>query len=109
MPCPPTNVAAARACAPNPVPVTWDASQGAKYYTAVAVGGGGHRSECTTNGTSCSLAGLQCGEVYSIGVSVADDDCTGQQSDTVSLNTRKTRKSTRNIWFQVTDASLTVI
>lgn len=96
MPCPPTNVTAAHACAPSPVPVTWVASQGTKYYTAVAVSGGGHRSECTTNKTSCSLAGLQCGEVYTIGVSSADDDCAGQQSDTVSLKTgRTTRKTTQ--------------
>lgn len=96
MPCPPTNVTVAPACAPNPVPVTWVASQGTKYYTAVAVSGGGHRSECTTNETSCSLAGLQCGQVYTVGVSSADDDCAGQQSDTVSLKTgRTTRKTTQ--------------
>lgn len=86
------------------------AGRGAKYYTAVSVSAGGHRSECTTNETSCSLAGLRCGEVYTIGVSPADDDCPGQQSDTVSLNTRKTtRKTSRNIGLQVTDASLTVV
>lgn len=109
VPCPPTNVTATHTCAPSPVPVTWVASQGAKYYTAVAVSGGGHRSECTANETSCSLAGLQCGEVYTIGVSSADDDCAGQQSQTVSLNTGKTtRKTTRKVLLLVTDASLTV-
>lgn len=107
VPCPPTNVTAAHACTPNPVPVTWVASQGAKYYTAVAVSGGGHRSECTTNETSCSLAGLQCGEVYTIGVSSADDDCAGQQSDTVSLSTGKTTR--KNIQLPITDASFTVV
>lgn len=107
VPCPPTNVTAVHACAPNPVPVTWVASQGAKYYNAVAVSGGGHISECTTNETSCRLTGLQCGAVYTIGVSPADDDCAGQQSDTVSLNTGKTtRKSTRIIWLQGTDVYL---
>lgn len=90
VPCPPTNVTAARTCAPNPSPVTWVASQSAKYYTAVAVSVGGHRSECTTNKTSCSLPALQCGEVYTIGVASADDDCAGQQSDTVTLNTGRT-------------------
>lgn len=110
VPCPPTNVIATRACAPNPVPVTWVASQSAKYYTAVAVSGGGHRSECMTNETSCSLPGLQCGEVYTIGVASADDDCAGQQSDTVSMNTGRTvRNSTQNTWLQDTDAFLTVV
>uniref|UniRef100_A0A671WP98 Fibronectin type-III domain-containing protein n=1 Tax=Sparus aurata TaxID=8175 RepID=A0A671WP98_SPAAU len=87
LPCPPTNVSAVHTCAPHPVPVSWVASDSAKYYTAVAVSAGGHRSECMTNTTSCGLPGLRCGEVYSIGVSGADDNCTGQLSDTVSLNT----------------------
>nr|XP_046264816.1 mucin-4-like [Scatophagus argus] len=87
LPCPPTNVSVVHTCAPGPVPVSWVASDSAKYYTALAVSGEGHRSECTTNKTSCSLPGLQCGEVYTIGVSGADDNCTGQLSDTVALNT----------------------
>ncbi|XP_008304956.1 fibronectin type III domain-containing protein 7-like, partial [Stegastes partitus] len=87
LPCPPTNVTAAHTCAPHPAAVSWVASDSAKRYTAVAVGSRGHRSECRSNETSCSLPGLQCGEVYTIGVSGADDNCTGQQSDTVSLST----------------------
>ncbi|XP_018532382.1 mucin-4 isoform X2 [Lates calcarifer] len=87
LPCPPTNVTAVRTCAPDPIPVSWVASDSAKYYTAVATSSGGHRSECSTNTTSCSLPTLQCGEVYTIGVSGADDNCTGPLSNTVSLNT----------------------
>ncbi|XP_047445276.1 mucin-4-like [Mugil cephalus] len=87
LPCPPTSVSAAHTCAPDPVPVSWVPSDSAKYYTAVAVSSGGHRSECTTSGSSCSLPGLHCGEVYTIGVSGADDSCTGQLSSTVSLDT----------------------
>ncbi|KAE8290995.1 Fibronectin type III domain-containing protein 7 Precursor [Larimichthys crocea] len=85
--CPPTNITTQHTCAPDPVPVSWEASQSAQDYTAVAVSSGGHRSECMTNETSCSLPGLQCGEVYSIGVSGAVDNCMGPQSDTVLLNT----------------------
>lgn len=88
--CPPTNVSAVHTCAPDPVPVSWVASDSAKYYTAVAVSSGGHMSECRTNETSCSLPGLQCGEVYTIGVSGADDKCAGQLSSTVSLDTGNT-------------------
>ncbi|XP_033507400.2 uncharacterized protein LOC117272533 [Epinephelus lanceolatus] len=87
LPCPPTNITAVHMCAPEPVPVSWMASDSAKYYTAVAVSSRGHRSECTTNETSCSLPELHCGEVYTVGVSGADDNCTGQLSDTVPLNT----------------------
>lgn len=97
MPCPPTNVTAMHTCVPSPVPVMWVASDSAKHYTAVAVSGGGHRSECMTSGTSCSLPGLQCGEVYTIGVSGTDDDCTGQLSDTVSLHTGNTLTTTIDV------------
>lgn len=90
VPCPPTNATVVHTCAPDPVPVSWVASNSAKYYTAVAVSSTGHRSECTTNETSCSFSGLQCGEVYTIGVAGADDNCTGQQGDTVSLYTGNT-------------------
>ena len=87
VPCPPANITAVRTCAPDPVPVSWASSSNAKQYTAVAVSSRGHRSECTTNETSCSLPGLHCGEVYMISVSGADDNCTGQQSSSLSLNT----------------------
>ncbi|KAM7379235.1 hypothetical protein PAMP_004800 [Pampus punctatissimus] len=87
LPCPPTNITAVHTCSPDPVPVSWVASNSAKYYTAVAMSSTGHRSECTTNKTSCSFSGLLCGEVYTIGVAGADDNCTGQQSDTVSVYT----------------------
>lgn len=90
VPCPPTNVTVTRTCAPHPVPVSWLASDGAKYYTAVALSSEGHRSSCTTNKTSCSLTGLHCGEVYTIGVSGVDDKCEIQQSNTVSVNTGNT-------------------
>ncbi|XP_071392950.1 fibronectin-like [Centroberyx affinis] len=87
VPCAPTNVTATQICGQNSADVTWVASLGAINYTAVAVSGGGHRSECSTNDTSCSLHGLQCGEVYTIGVAAVDDSCSSQQSQTFSLHT----------------------
>lgn len=89
VPCPPTSVSAVHTCRPNPVPVSWVASDSATHYTALAVSDTGHRAECRTNTTSCNLSGLRCGEVYTLGVSGADDNCTGLLSDTVSLNTGK--------------------
>lgn len=94
VPCPPTNATVVHTCAPDPVPVSWVASDSAKYYTAVAVSSRGHRSECMTNKTSCSFVGLQCGELYTIGVAGADDNCTGQQGDTISLYTGNTTLKT---------------
>ncbi|MEQ2202743.1 hypothetical protein XENOCAPTIV_014207 [Xenoophorus captivus] len=87
MPCPPTNVTAVHMCASDPVPVSWTHSGNAELFIAVASGSRGHRAECTTNETSCSLLGLQCGEVYTVIVVGADNNCTGLQSKPLSLKT----------------------
>lgn len=107
MPCPPTNVTAVHTCAPALVPVSWVASDSANHYTAVATSSRGHRSECSTSNTSCGLPALQCGELYTIGVSGADDNCTGQLSNTVSLatgnNTLTTSIDLINVWAEFGD------
>ncbi|XP_067331701.1 fibronectin-like [Channa argus] len=87
LPCPPTNIAVSPSCAPDPTPVSWMASNSAKYYNLVAVSSGGYRSECTTNETSCTLPGLQCGDVYTIAVSGADEYCVGEPSNSITLKT----------------------
>lgn len=87
VPCTPTNITAAHKCAPDPVPVSWAASNGAKYYTAVAVSSRGYGSECVTNTTSCDLPGLQCGDVYTIGVSGANGECTSLLSNKITVVT----------------------
>ncbi|XP_028988094.1 mucin-4-like [Betta splendens] len=87
LPCPPTNITATHTCAPDPVPVSWVASDSAKYYTAVAVSSDGYMSQCQTNTTSCALSQLQCGDVYSITVAGTDDTCTGQPSNNFTLVT----------------------
>ncbi|XP_034147227.1 fibronectin type III domain-containing protein 7-like [Esox lucius] len=46
----------------------------------------GHQSQCSSNQTSCSIANLQCGQVYTVGVMVTDDNnCTSLLSQTISL------------------------
>lgn len=90
VPCPPTNVAAGHACDPDPVPVSWTHSGNAELFTAVALGSRGQRAECTSNETSCNLPGLQCGEVYSVSIAGADNNCAGLQSNPLSLKTGDT-------------------
>uniref|UniRef100_A0A3Q2Q8R1 Fibronectin type-III domain-containing protein n=1 Tax=Fundulus heteroclitus TaxID=8078 RepID=A0A3Q2Q8R1_FUNHE len=99
LPCPPTNVTAVHACAPDPVPVSWTHSGDAELFVAVALGSRGHRAECTTNKTSCSLPGLQCGEVYTVSVVGANDNCPGLQSSPLSLKTEPCSPS--NVTSQV--------
>ncbi|MED6260228.1 hypothetical protein ATANTOWER_008551, partial [Ataeniobius toweri] len=99
LPCPPTNVTAVHMCASDPVPVSWTHSGNVELFIAVASGSRGHRAECTTNETSCSLLGLQCGEVYTVSVVGADNNCTGLQSKPLSLKTEPCSPS--NVTSQV--------
>ncbi|XP_054888996.1 serine-rich adhesin for platelets-like [Poeciliopsis prolifica] len=99
LPCPPTNVTAGQACSPDPVSVSWAHSGNAELFTAVALGSRGHRAECRSNETSCSLPGLQCGEVYSVSVAGADNNCAGRQSNPLSLKTEPCSPS--NVTSQV--------
>ncbi|XP_040040842.2 uncharacterized protein fndc7b [Gasterosteus aculeatus] len=73
-PCDPTNVASALHCLSGVVTVSWGASAGSKYYTALARATG-HADYCNSNGTSCELTGLQCGKDYTVTVLAGDGNC----------------------------------
>ncbi|KAI4885449.1 hypothetical protein NFI96_001413 [Prochilodus magdalenae] len=87
VPCIPTNVAVSRECGAASVGITWAPSPGAHTYIAIATDTHGQRSECTSNGTSCSITHLACGQVYSVGVMAANDNCSSQLSQTVAVHT----------------------
>ncbi|XP_012990390.2 uncharacterized protein LOC105029012 isoform X2 [Esox lucius] len=87
VPCIPTNIMAKHTCGENSTSVTWDASRGAKMYTAIAVSDGGHHTACTSNSTACGLTDLLCGQTYSLSVIAADDNCSSMKSNTVILKT----------------------
>ncbi|CAL8367710.1 unnamed protein product, partial [Boreogadus saida] len=86
--CSPTNVTATQSCGQTSVPVSWLASPGAVNYTAFAVSSTGQRTECSATGTSCVIQGsLHCGQVYTIAVVAVNDNCTSQESQSISLYT----------------------
>ncbi|CAL8324041.1 unnamed protein product [Arctogadus glacialis] len=86
--CSPTNVTATQSCGQTSVPVSWLASLGAVNYTAFAVSSTGQRTECSVTGTSCVIQGsLHCGQVYTIAVVAVNDNCTSQESQSISLYT----------------------
>ncbi|XP_072525550.1 uncharacterized protein [Salminus brasiliensis] len=87
VPCVPTNVSVSRACGMSSVSITWAPSAGAQTYIAVAIDTYGQRSQCVSIGTSCSIANLTCGQVYSVGVMATNDNCSSQLSQTVALYT----------------------
>lgn len=85
---------ATKNCGQNIVEVTWQASLGAKNYSAAAIDGSGQRLECASNGTSCRLSGVVCGRNYSISVVAVDDMCTSKRSLPVQLlsGTKRNKK-----------------
>ena len=87
MPCAPTNVTATRTCGESSVAVSWEGGLGAGTFTAVALGGKGHRANCSSNLTACVMADLRCGEVYNVSVMAVDVACSSLMSEAVALAT----------------------
>ncbi|XP_045905930.1 receptor-type tyrosine-protein phosphatase beta-like [Micropterus dolomieu] len=76
-PCPPTNVNVSLQCSANVAYVTWNAALQADHYVATAVPSAldEHNHTCTSNGTSCSLTDLHCGETSAVTVVTIDRGC----------------------------------
>lgn len=73
-------MSASLVCDNNTAAVSWQPSAGALYYTATALGRDGDIKNCTTNGTSCYLPNMHCGETYVITVSPFSSQCKGHDS-----------------------------
>ncbi|XP_044055462.1 uncharacterized protein LOC122877670 [Siniperca chuatsi] len=86
-PCVPTNVVVKKNCGQSFVQVTWQASRGALYYQATAKSKDGGPLLCSSNETSCKLEGLMCSQVYNVGVTAMDNNCTSNESYTRILLT----------------------
>ncbi|XP_056304665.1 uncharacterized protein LOC130216807 [Danio aesculapii] len=86
-PCPPAQVSIQSSCTSNTVSVSWQSSQGAVTYMAVAEDNGGRRVTCDTAQLTCNITGLQCGQTYQIYVSGVDGNCTGPKSEVHILET----------------------
>lgn len=81
-------MAAALDCVSGVATVTWSSSAGADYYTVLAEADG-HDDSCTSNGTSCQLTGLQCGEDYTVTVLAGDGDCNSSVLAKTNVTTGK--------------------
>lgn len=62
-------------CTNNSVRVTWSLVSGAKSYMATAVDERGRQMTCTSQGTSCQITGLNCGQHYVVNVTPVSDSC----------------------------------
>ncbi|KAM7387685.1 hypothetical protein PAMP_023907 [Pampus punctatissimus] len=86
-PCVPTNVVAKRNCGQSFMDVTWNASRGALYYQVAALDKDGRRLLCSSSETLCRLKGLKCSQVYNVGVSASDNNCTSNESSAMTVRT----------------------
>lgn len=68
-------------CSTNVLSVGW-AAAGAMpaNYSATATAGDGTELECITEGWTCTINGLQCGEGYEVTVTGVTDTCQGPRS-----------------------------
>lgn len=81
-------MASALHCLSGVVTVSWGASAGSKYYTALARATG-HADYCNSNGTSCELTGLQCGKDYTVTVLAGDGNCNSSVLAKTNVTTGK--------------------
>nr|XP_046247875.1 uncharacterized protein LOC124060678 [Scatophagus argus] len=96
-PCVPTDVVVRKNCSQSFAQVTWRASRGALSYRAAAEDEDGRRLLCSSNETSCRLEGLMCGQVYSVGVTAMDDNCSSAESSAKIIRTGPCPPSQLNV------------
>ncbi|KAG2461556.1 FNDC7 protein, partial [Polypterus senegalus] len=83
-PCPPRNVQAEMDCGLNTGNITWEKSNGAQSYIAVAEGVHGHLTSCNSIGTSCDMK-LDCGQLYRITVVAANNNCNSSNEKSINI------------------------
>ncbi|XP_036412774.1 mucin-5AC-like [Colossoma macropomum] len=86
-PCAPQNVSTVLACDTNSVTVTWSPTAVPQNYMAIAVWNGGTALSCSSQNTSCSIQGLQCGQQYNITVAASNGNCSGPASPVQTIQT----------------------
>ncbi|XP_061739473.1 uncharacterized protein LOC133540674 [Nerophis ophidion] len=81
-PCPHGDLETTLDCDANTVVVSWTRGSGIRYYNASADAFDvAHSETCSTNGTSCNISSLRCGESYKISVSGQGRDCPSPAQD----------------------------
>ncbi|XP_061884565.1 uncharacterized protein LOC133635404 [Entelurus aequoreus] len=81
-PCPHSGLETTLDCDANTVVVSWTRGSGIRYYNASADAFNvAHAETCSTNGTSCNISSLRCGESYKISVIGQGQDCPSPSQD----------------------------
>uniref|UniRef100_A0AAX7TG83 Fibronectin type-III domain-containing protein n=1 Tax=Astatotilapia calliptera TaxID=8154 RepID=A0AAX7TG83_ASTCA len=85
-PCIPRGLATDAECGFDVGSVSWQPTDGAETYIAVATGLDGHTHRCISNTASCTWSDLHCGEEYSVVVRAKSNNCTSLPSN-ISVQT----------------------
>ncbi|XP_023284641.1 fibronectin type III domain-containing protein 7-like [Seriola lalandi dorsalis] len=84
-PCPPTDVHVSLQCVGNVGHVTWNPAPQADLY--VATGLDNHVHTCSSNGSSCYLTDLHCGETSVLTVVTIERGCRSEPSQSFTFDT----------------------
>ncbi|XP_054458913.1 fibronectin type III domain-containing protein 7-like [Anoplopoma fimbria] len=87
-PCPHSDLQTTLDCNTNTAVVSWTPGSGIRYYNASAdafriV----HQQTCSTNGSSCNISSLLCGESYRVSVSGQGQNCPSPAQDWYRIKT----------------------
>ncbi|XP_055077407.1 fibronectin-like [Periophthalmus magnuspinnatus] len=78
-PCEPQRVMADMFCHNNTAMVSWE-GEGVTSYSVHGYGPDGHAVSCNTEGTSCQLPDMHCGQTYNLTVTANDGRCNNSQT-----------------------------
>lgn len=79
-PCAVENVLTTLNCSTNILTVSWDPASMPLNYSVTAVAGDGTTLHCLTEGSSCTMPSLQCGQQYNVTVKAISSTCEGHSS-----------------------------
>lgn len=88
-PCPHSDLLTSLDCDTNAVSVSWTPGSGILYYNASAdpFNARNEPQSCSTNGSSCNVTSLRCGESYRVSVSGQGETCPSPSQSWNRLNT----------------------
>lgn len=79
-PCAVPNTLSTLNCSTNTLSIGWVPGSIPMNYSATAVTANNTALQCITQGSSCTIAGLQCGQQYTVRVKPISSTCEGQSS-----------------------------
>lgn len=89
VPCDPASLTVTVDCETNSASLSWDESQGAVEYFACAQSLDGDALYCNSTVNSCTIEGLECGDIYNFSVEASNGICNSSFSPPVEKGAGK--------------------